>query len=1544
MKSPFLFVRRRVGWVLVLICIGVTGFGGALLAQPKPLLELRDGDRVALIGDTLIEREQTYGFVEERLTARFPERNIIFRNLGWSADTPAGESRASFDFDKPGRGFELLKEQIKSVQPTVVIVGYGMASSFDGEAGLAKFKSDMNRLLDTVRSVATNKDLRVVLLSPVRHEALGAPLPDPTEHNKQLAAYTQAIRNLAAERKCFFVSLFDNLLGDGTKLRPARANTENGIHLSDYGYLRMAEVLEKGFVWEPNLWRVRIGADGQVSPGSYGTKVSQVERTGDGVRFASVDAQLVEPVLRDKAGKISTADAPCLLQVDGLKAGKYDLKIDGAVVAGGTAKEWAAGVAIDHGPQWDQAEDLREAILKKNKLYFDRWRPQNETYLFGFRKYEQGQNAKEIPMFDPLIVKEEERIGKLRQPVSHTYELARAGTSAEMVRKSSAVGKKDSIPKEEPLPDFEIAPGFEVSLYAESPLLAKPIQMNFDPRGRLWVVSSSVYPQIEPGQEANDKVLVLEDTKGTGKVDKSTVFAEGLMIPTGVEPGDGGVYVGQGTQLLHFKDTDGDGKADQKRVVLSGFGTEDTHHIVHTLHWGPDGQLYFDQSIYIHSHIETPHGVERLNSGGIWHLRTPTMELGVYLRGFCNPWGHQFDEWGQSFVTDGAGGQGISYGIPGATYFTYAGMRRELKSVSPGNYPKFASLEIIRSRQFPDDWQGNMITCDFRAHRVVRFAVDEKDSAYVTKEMPDLLRSTNVTFRPIDVKMGPDGALYIADWSNPIIQHGEVDFRDPRRDHEHGRIWRVTAKGRALLPRPNLVEASNKELFEQLLSPNKYNEQQAKRVLTERRAGILPDLGKWTKAQKSERGLLAALWMYQSLDVVEPALLEKLLEAQDGHIRAAATRVLSYWHPRLKNPMDLLAKRAADDFPRVRIEAARALAEIPTARSAELVLGLLDKPMDPYLDYAVWLSINDLAQPWVAAVQSGSWKADGREKQLEFGLKAIEPAQASLVLGQVLQNKTIARDGKGPWIELIGQGGNEKELGRLFEQVTSGGFDDEATIRVLAALSEATKQRNARPAADNLDGVGKLFASPNEKIRKAALRLAGTWKRESLADQILKIGTDKESTDGTKRAAFDGLREIGGKSVIAKLIPLTTNTNEKSVRRGAVLALVALDMEQAKQPVVELLNDAKTEAEALELWRSLLGIQGASSALAHALPKSGLAPVMAKAGLKAAREGGRNEPDLVVALTRGADLEAEGQGLSEAEMKLLAKNATRQGDAARGEKLFRRKEIGCVSCHAIGGAGGKVGPDLTSIGASAQMDYLIESVFYPNRKIKEGYHSILVETKDGEEVSGILVRENNEQLVLRDATDKEVALAKNNIKSRKLGNSLMPAGLVDALSGDERLDLFRFLSDLGKPGAYDASKGNVARLWRLFPATIDVAQFGDDKVLGGKLTDAGWSTAFSMVNGQLPRSELQAALDAAASREPKAVYAATQLQIPKNGMVHLQLSGADGCAEWVDGKPVKAGQTPELSAGNHVIVVKLDAAKLPEGIRLESPDGTFLVN
>lgn len=1427
------------------ILVTSLALGAALMlgtsAVSAQSFELKDGDRVVFLGDTLMEREQHYGWIELMLTTQFPDRNVTFRNLGWSADTPAGDSRFGLSLLQAGlepadEGWRLLQKQIEETKPSVVFLGYGMANSFDGQGGLEKFKADYNRLLDTIQKLSPG--VRFVFLSPNKHEQLSAPWPNPAQHNADIALYSKAIEEIAKARQSAFVSL--------DSLKPGL--TQDGLILTEEGYRAAAQAVEKAL----------FGKNGS----------------------------------------------------------------------------WTSSKA---------AEPLRQVILRKNEWFFYRSRPANMAYIFGFRKKEQGRNATEIPQFDPLIETEEKKIAALRKLTITTPppELQPA-----QPREGAAAAKFT----EQPRPDFTVADNLEVTLWAENPLLRKPIQINFDPQGRLWVASSEVYPQIEPGQRASDKIIILEDTKDSGKADKATVFADGLLLPTGLEPGDGGVYVAQSTELLHLKDTNGDGKADQKRVVLSSFGTEDTHHNLHTLHWGPDGRLYMNQSIYTRSDVETPYGVVRLKSGGIFQLDTRDLRMDILYRGWVNAWGHQFDQFGQSFVTDGAGFMGINYAVPDAMYFTYARARRTLGSVSPGNYPKFASIEILHSEQFPADWQGTIITCDFRAHRVVHFGVSDEGAGYVTKELPDVMRTTADSFRPIDVKMGPDGALYIADWSNPIIQHGEVDFRDPRRDRAHGRIWRVAYKGGKAVAKPNLLKASNQELFAETLSPNTFNQEQARRVLQERGADkVAKDLAAWTKKQKDEKALLQALWLHQTFNISNRELLDKVLAAKDGRIRAAGVRTLSEWAQLKlsggdeKKDLAALEKLVGDEHPRVRLEAVRALVRFPGLKAADIALSVLNKPMDPFLEYGLWLTINDLAKPWLEAVKSGNWKVEGREKQLEYGLKAVEPALASEALSSLFANKPLPHNGDGPWIELIGQAGGPAELRHMFNQLLKGEFVEPAALRVFQSLAESARLRNVRPSGD-LATFAPMLKANSDSVRAAAIRLAGAWKLNAFIPQIVDAAGDIKASGTVRTAAYEALRDIGAQPpVLSGLKNLTDKSQPAPIRRQAIVTYAGLSLNSALPVVVDVLKASANENEAQTLWRSLLAIRNAGPRLAAALQNDTLPKMVATAGLRVAREGNQNQ-ELVPVLLKQAGLTVSDKELTTEELQAIAAEALQKGDAARGERLYRRAELACTACHAIGGAGGKVGPDMTSIGASAPADYLVESVLYPNRKIKEGYHSILITTKDEQEFSGILVRETDREIIVRNAANQEVSVAKNNIAQRRNGASLMPSGLVDGLLPEERLDLFKFLSQLGKPGDYDASKGNSPRYWRIYNIISQNQHIGVEPVIKGDFSLKDWVPLFARVSGALPKEDVLAVMGS--TKNNRGVFAATQFNSAKGGSATFTMNGGPIVGAWLNGKPVKLGASSKLNvtAGVNTLVLQLGDAEPPEVVKLNSSDVSFLAN
>jgi lysophospholipase L1-like esterase len=377
--------------------------------------ELKDGDRVVLVGDTLIERDQRYGYLETMLTLLNPGKELTFRNLGWSGDTVAGLSRAGFD--PPEAGYRQLIEQVLAAKPTVLIVGYGMADSFDGQAGRPRFVAGLNRFLDAVASTGA----KVVLLSPIAHERQGEPLPDPARHNKMLAIYTGLIVEIAQTRGAGFIDLFEPTLN-----RKGRTTiTDNGIHLNEAGYRFLAGQIVRGL--DPSAPRDEPRVDWNAGGTARGGKLEKSGGSTKGIRFRLTRETLA--VAGDEIDR-PLIDSGVMLKVAGLPAGRHELRIDGRPVETRSADEWARGVRISWGPDRDQAEQLRATIHRKNLLFFHRWRPQNITYLFGFRKHEQGNNAVEIPRFDPLVAEQEREIARLRKPAAHEYELSPAAGEA----------------------------------------------------------------------------------------------------------------------------------------------------------------------------------------------------------------------------------------------------------------------------------------------------------------------------------------------------------------------------------------------------------------------------------------------------------------------------------------------------------------------------------------------------------------------------------------------------------------------------------------------------------------------------------------------------------------------------------------------------------------------------------------------------------------------------------------------------------------------------------------------------------------------------------------------------------------------------------------------------------------------------------------------------------------------------------------------------------------------------------------------------------
>tara|TARA_R110002096_G_scaffold114770_1_gene248767 strand:+ start:10681 stop:13626 length:2946 start_codon:yes stop_codon:yes gene_type:complete len=961
-----------------------------------------------------------------------------------------------------------------------------------------------------------------------------------------------------------------------------------------------------------------------------------------------------------------------------------------------------------------------------------------------------------------------------------------AAHGAERVGISVAERAADNSPEAE-MAQFELAEGYEVNLFAsEADGIANPIAIHWDPAGRLWVLTTLAYAQVEPGRQPDDQLLILEDTDGDGRVDQTQVWADGLNMPTGFALGHGGVYLAEGEGLYFLSDSDSDGKADQRELLLTGFGTGDTHQNINSLSWGPAGDLWFSQGLHNFSRVETPWGIVRGEEAGFWRLRIREQKLEPFCMGSMasqNPWGMGWDRWGSMFLKSNNTQLGyVSPGIIPTMHYEEL-MQRATVATTPG---KSMGCEFVESSHLPE-LNDHVLIAGYFANRVTAFPLEPDGAGFRETKGTELLISRHTSFRPVEVKVGPDGAIYVADWFNPIIGHYQASLRHPDRDTVHGRIWRITRKGRALIETPDLERANARELLQtHLQSPERWVRYQARRRLA--------DLSSedFTEAMDFEpKGNVHAMevtWAREAQQFrINDDAIRHSLKALGVPQRAYAARMIGRWAEHLGEPEKLLEVAIADEDPRVRMESIVAASHVGTPEAQKIALRALNAPRDTFLDYALVQATHALSDAWLPALQTGTFNFDS-SRHLAFAVETLGSSEGIQVLLDLLDSSTKSE--KRELFLALAQVGKPDHLRMALEALP---LDQE----LLNVLGQTTRVRQTQPKGDLAALLKPALHSDSNSLRVHAIQLAGLWKVQPLAQPIVTLARDPAVAEEVRQAALLAAATIpkaGDPALFASVIASDTSL---TLKQSAIAGLANLDLENAAKLTSELLPSIQNADEAALLLAPFLERDHGSAILAEQLKERDLPLSVVDYLTQALASLGRSDQGLVSVLQKKRGTSAVAATYHADFVQKLAEEVRKSGNADNGKRVYESPLLSCVACHAIEGKGGVLGPQLTTVGAGLPVDLLIEAILWPERQLKEGYFSVSVTTKEGRVYNGYRDRDEKGVLWLRDViSGKSEPIRHSQIANRNDVGTLMPAGLTASLSREELRDLVRYLSEL----------------------------------------------------------------------------------------------------------------------------------------------------
>jgi putative membrane-bound dehydrogenase-like protein len=950
------------------------------------------------------------------------------------------------------------------------------------------------------------------------------------------------------------------------------------------------------------------------------------------------------------------------------------------------------------------------------------------------------------------------------------------------------------MPAEEAARKMTVPEGFTVEVVAAEPDLMNPVAMAIDDQGRFWVTESFEYPRLEPGP-GKDRIKVLEDTDRDGRVDKVTVFAEGLNIPSGIAVGHGGVWVANAPDLLFLQDTDGDLKADSRKVVLTGFGRTDTHELPNSLTWGPDGYLYGLNGVFNYCTIQH-RGRKIPMTCAMWRLNPVadaegewkgTHDFELFAEGTSNPWGIAWNENGDAFLS--ACVIDHLWHLSETGYYhrqggPYPPHTWKLESIVKHQHQMAAYCGItwFDSDAYPEEYREKLYMGNIHGGCINADALERRGSSYFATPRADFVTANDVWHMPVAQQTGPDGCLYILDWYDRYHCYQDANADPGGVDRARGRLYRVRYRDTPRAPAFDLAKEADEKLVGRLGSPNVYYRERAQRLISERL--ITPGnaeakrLRDQTEAvvldeAKPRKARMHALWALIGSQRLDEDFHLTLLSHAEPRFRAWGVRAAGNADAVAEPVRKRIAAMAGDDSPDVLLQVAVAAGKVEGLEAPALLAEVLAKcGNDAVIPHIVWQNL----YPRLGDEAAVEGLLSRFATDLPPGFVAMTP-----VLGEYL---------------LTGEQPRLAAFTRLFEQTRHTA----AAGELLANLSRRVRNREIRTEAvaavrPQLEkAIAPLMAGESgDALKFSAANLAATWGQAEAAALVTGTLMDSRASEATRIAAAEAVAAAGGDQAIKSLgAVLADGAAPLPLRRAVLSSLGRLEAPAVASATLAVYAKlpAPLQRDAIELltqrpaWsRELIAAVEAGHVAAGAVNPMQVAKMAASNANASLRP--------TIEKQWGKVRTVRNPQREELIARFVALAGEKTGDWKNGKAVFTRA---CSACHKLHGEGNVIGPDITVSGRGT-LEQLLSNVLDPNLVIGESYQARIVNTKDGRAVMGLPVEDNDQRVVVRPPTGKDEIIARGDVKSVDvLPISLMPEGLEAAMTEQELLDLINYLA------------------------------------------------------------------------------------------------------------------------------------------------------